>query len=312
MIIENQQDVTTAVLAELQRAPDARFKEIMSAFVRHLHDFVREVKLTEEEFHAALAYVVALGKHSNETHNEAVLMSGSLGLSALVCLLNNGDRGNDRNRSEHARAVLAHAFAGHAERRLDRALADAGAGAVRRCLVPRQRRQADRRRGGRHLALLAGRLLREPGSGAGRHEPARQVLHRRGRPHQLPQREAGGLSDPDRRADRRSPARAGAPQHAAGASAFPRQQGRLQDADLAALRRRTTSSSTPTCSSASRAISSATTCATRTRRRRRPTSRARGIRSSTTSSWKPAAPSCRGRRSPARRSGERPKIPHLA
>jgi hydroxyquinol 1,2-dioxygenase len=93
MIIETEKDVTKAVLAELQRAPDARFKEIMSAFVRHLHDFVREVKLTEEEFHAAVAKVVALGKHTNETHNEVVLISGSLGLSALVCLINNGGRG---------------------------------------------------------------------------------------------------------------------------------------------------------------------------------------------------------------------------
>ncbi len=93
MIIESQKDVTTAVLAELQRAPNARFREIMSVLVRHLHDFAREAKLTEEEFHAALAYVVAVGKHSNESHNEAVLMAGSLGLSALVCLLNNGRQG---------------------------------------------------------------------------------------------------------------------------------------------------------------------------------------------------------------------------
>jgi len=93
MIIENQNDVTKAVLAELQRAPDARLKEIMAAFVRHLHDFVREVKLTEEEFQAAVGHIVGLGKHTNETHNEAVLMSGSLGLSTLVCLLNNGDDG---------------------------------------------------------------------------------------------------------------------------------------------------------------------------------------------------------------------------
>ena len=93
MIIENQKDVTTAVLAELQRAPDARFREIMSAFVRHLHDFVRETKLSEEEFQAAIGYVVALGKHSNESHNEAVLMAGSLGLSALICLINNGNHG---------------------------------------------------------------------------------------------------------------------------------------------------------------------------------------------------------------------------
>src|SRR5438270_4339120 len=93
MIIENEKDVTTAVLSELQRASDPRFREIMSAFVRHLHSFVREVKLTEEEFHAAIAYVVALGKHSNESHNEAVLMSGSLGLSALICLINHGNQG---------------------------------------------------------------------------------------------------------------------------------------------------------------------------------------------------------------------------
>jgi hydroxyquinol 1,2-dioxygenase len=93
MIIETQKDVTTAVLAELQRAPNPRFREIMATFVRHLHDFVREAKLTEEEFHAAMAYVVALGKHSSESHNEAVLMAGSLGLSALVCLLNNGNPG---------------------------------------------------------------------------------------------------------------------------------------------------------------------------------------------------------------------------
>ena len=50
------------MLKELERAPNARFKEIMRAFVRHLHDFVREVKLTEEEFRAAMNYVVALGK----------------------------------------------------------------------------------------------------------------------------------------------------------------------------------------------------------------------------------------------------------
>ena len=93
MIIENQADVTTAVLSELQRARDPRFREIMSIFVRHLHDFVREARLTEEELQAAIGYVIALGKHSNESHNEAVLMSGSLGLSALICLLNHGDRG---------------------------------------------------------------------------------------------------------------------------------------------------------------------------------------------------------------------------
>jgi hydroxyquinol 1,2-dioxygenase len=93
VIINDERDVTNAVLAELERAPNARFREIMIALIRHLHEFVRETKLSEEEFRTALDYLVALGKHSSESHNEAVLMAGSLGVSALVCLINNGRNG---------------------------------------------------------------------------------------------------------------------------------------------------------------------------------------------------------------------------
>ncbi|HEY7297405.1 MAG TPA: dioxygenase [Xanthobacteraceae bacterium] len=93
MIIENEKDVTAAVLSELARSPNARFREIMAAFVRHLHDFAREVRLTEEEFQAAVGYILALGKKTTDTHNEAVLMAGSLGFSQLICLLNNGQGG---------------------------------------------------------------------------------------------------------------------------------------------------------------------------------------------------------------------------
>jgi catechol 1,2-dioxygenase len=93
MIIRTQEDVTGAVLSEIARAGDPRFREIMSSLVRHLHAFGREVKLTEAEFQAAASYIVAIGQKSSETHNEAVLMAGSLGLSTLVCLLNNGNNG---------------------------------------------------------------------------------------------------------------------------------------------------------------------------------------------------------------------------
>jgi hydroxyquinol 1,2-dioxygenase len=93
MIIDSQEDVTVAVLGELQRAENARFKQIMTALVRHLHGFAREVRLTEEELRTAASYVVQLGKRTTDTHNEAILMAGSLGLSSLVCLLNNGDNG---------------------------------------------------------------------------------------------------------------------------------------------------------------------------------------------------------------------------
>jgi hydroxyquinol 1,2-dioxygenase len=93
MIIKDQNDVTTAVLSEVERAKDPRTREILSALVRHLHDFAREVKLTEREFREGCAFVAELGQRTSESHNEVVLMSGSLGLSTLVCLLNNGNNG---------------------------------------------------------------------------------------------------------------------------------------------------------------------------------------------------------------------------
>ncbi len=93
MIIDGPDSVTKAVLSEIERAPNPRFREIMTALVKHLHAFVREAKLTEEEFHQACAIVNSIGQSSNSFHNEAVLMSGSLGVSTLVGLLNKGGGG---------------------------------------------------------------------------------------------------------------------------------------------------------------------------------------------------------------------------
>ena len=93
MIIENEASVTTAVIEAFGRTENPRSREILLALVRHLHGFVREVCLTEAEFHEAIRLVAALGQHTTASHNETMLMAGSLGVSALVCLLNNGSGG---------------------------------------------------------------------------------------------------------------------------------------------------------------------------------------------------------------------------
>jgi catechol 1,2-dioxygenase len=93
VIIERQEDVTPAALAVMEQTSDLRLREIMVSLVTHLHAFVREVRLTEEEFRTATAVVNELGQATTDTHNEAVLMAGSLGVSSLICLLNNGDEG---------------------------------------------------------------------------------------------------------------------------------------------------------------------------------------------------------------------------
>lgn len=93
MIIETQEDVTRAVLDEMHRTPDARTKELLASLVRHLHAFVRETKLTEKEFQDAIGAINAIGQKTTPSHNEAMLIAGALGVSNLVCLLNNGQKG---------------------------------------------------------------------------------------------------------------------------------------------------------------------------------------------------------------------------
>jgi protocatechuate 3,4-dioxygenase beta subunit len=93
MIIQRQEDVTPAVLEAYSRIEDPRLREIIAALIKHLHGFAREVHLTEEEFEKATHLIAKMGQMSDERHNEVVLMAGSLGFSALVCLLNNGNKG---------------------------------------------------------------------------------------------------------------------------------------------------------------------------------------------------------------------------
>jgi protocatechuate 3,4-dioxygenase beta subunit len=92
-IIENPDAVTDTVLYAMSRAPNGRLKEIMAAFVHHMHAFAREVRLTEEEFEFGIDFLNHIGQATNDSHNEAVLFSDAIGFSTLVCLLNNGRHG---------------------------------------------------------------------------------------------------------------------------------------------------------------------------------------------------------------------------
>ncbi|MDI1346765.1 MAG: dioxygenase [Pseudolabrys sp.] len=93
MIIKSQSDVTPVVLDAYKNIDDPRLREIVASLVKHLHAFARDVHLTEEEFQKGCQIIAKMGQLSNAKHNEVVLMSGSLGFSALVCLLNNGNNG---------------------------------------------------------------------------------------------------------------------------------------------------------------------------------------------------------------------------
>ena len=93
MIIARQEDVTPVVIDAYKNIEDPRLREIVASLVKHLHAFAREVHLTEDEFHKGTEILAKLGQMTSATHNEVVLMSGSLGFSSLICLLNNGNNG---------------------------------------------------------------------------------------------------------------------------------------------------------------------------------------------------------------------------
>ena len=84
----DEQSITQAVIGRLSRSDDPRFKRIMTALITHLHDFVREVKLTEAEWLAAIQYLTDVGRTCTSKRQEFILLSDTLGVSVLVITLN--------------------------------------------------------------------------------------------------------------------------------------------------------------------------------------------------------------------------------
>jgi catechol 1,2-dioxygenase len=99
-IIGSPQSVTPIVLRAMAGG-EARLNELMTSLVRHVHDFVRETGLTEDEYQRGLGFLVAIGQATGAKTNEAVLLGDILGVSTLVTLLN-----NTRDESATASAVL--------------------------------------------------------------------------------------------------------------------------------------------------------------------------------------------------------------
>jgi hydroxyquinol 1,2-dioxygenase len=76
--------ITAQVLARLGSTPDPRLREIMGALVSHLHAFVTEVGLSEEEWGKAIEVLTATGHITDSKRQEFILFSDTLGVSMLV------------------------------------------------------------------------------------------------------------------------------------------------------------------------------------------------------------------------------------
>uniref|UniRef100_UPI002104D6A8 dioxygenase family protein n=1 Tax=Pseudarthrobacter sulfonivorans TaxID=121292 RepID=UPI002104D6A8 len=84
-----EQTLVDTVVASFDRTPDPRLKEIMQSLTRHLHNFVREVRLTEAEWDKGIEFLTASGHITDDKRQEFILLSDVLGLSMQTIAINN-------------------------------------------------------------------------------------------------------------------------------------------------------------------------------------------------------------------------------
>src|ERR1700753_867170 len=84
MKLIDENTITDAALEQMSLTPDPRLKEIMASAVKHLHSWARDVDLTPEEWLFGISFLTAVGQKCTQFRQEFILLSDTLGLSALV------------------------------------------------------------------------------------------------------------------------------------------------------------------------------------------------------------------------------------
>jgi len=84
----DEHTITQAAIARHANAKDARLRQVMTSLVQHLHDFAREVRLTEAEWWTGIDFLTRVGHITDDKRQEFILLSDTLGLSMLVTAMN--------------------------------------------------------------------------------------------------------------------------------------------------------------------------------------------------------------------------------
>jgi hydroxyquinol 1,2-dioxygenase len=85
----NEHNITDEVVRRFENAPNPpRLQEIMTRLIKHLHEFAREVHLTEDEWFQGIQFLTHVGQKCDDKRQEFILLSDTLGLSQLVVAQN--------------------------------------------------------------------------------------------------------------------------------------------------------------------------------------------------------------------------------
>lgn len=84
-----EQNLVDRVVASFDDCGDERLKFLMQRLTVHLHDFIRDVRLTEEEWNTAIEFLTQVGHITDDKRQEFVLLSDTLGASMQTIAVNN-------------------------------------------------------------------------------------------------------------------------------------------------------------------------------------------------------------------------------
>ncbi|OLL21559.1 MULTISPECIES: dioxygenase family protein [unclassified Rhodococcus (in: high G+C Gram-positive bacteria)] len=87
-----EQVLVDTVVASFDTCDDPRLKELMVSLVKHVHSFIRETRLTEQEWGTAIEFLTAAGHITDEVRQEFILLSDTLGASMQTINVNHQAR----------------------------------------------------------------------------------------------------------------------------------------------------------------------------------------------------------------------------
>lgn len=87
--LSREEELIEKVLASFENTDDARLKTVLQSLVRHLHAFIREVRLTEAEWAKGIDFLTRVGHITDDRRQEFILLSDVLGASMQTVGVNN-------------------------------------------------------------------------------------------------------------------------------------------------------------------------------------------------------------------------------
>jgi len=83
-----EEQITQNVLDSMAQTPNPRLKQVMSSLISHLHAFIREVELTQEEWALGIQFLTRTGQMCDDKRQEFILLSDITGTTMLVDAIN--------------------------------------------------------------------------------------------------------------------------------------------------------------------------------------------------------------------------------